>query len=208
MAGAAAFLGGVAATVAAGSSIDLAELPQPATVIADGRFEAGEWTRAAAYALAEGVILYLMADQERLYVATSSRSSGARYTDLYLADATGCLVNLHASMRLGERRLPADGWGDALPAWSWGNNRGWTANAVRAVRTRSPDGSLVFDPFDGQEFVIDRSRFQGELLVRVEVRDFFGQAPDLAYPAGSTREDRSTWAKVRVGGDAPANCSG
>ena len=121
-------------------------------VIADGINNKGEWRRANTIQLGKEFTIYLMADSVWVYLAIFSNGQASHYTDLYLLSAL--LVNLHASMQLGERQLPLDGtWNDETPAWSWGNNKNWIANSVNYKSNASESA-----PFLEQGNPISRTR--------------------------------------------------
>lgn len=169
-----------------------------AAIQTDGRIDAEEWAGAATRDLGEGVTLLVLNRPDGLYLATRSAARGPHYTDLYVAGADAEALNLHASMQTGERRLPAAGWSDAEPAFAWGRQAGWNANTVAERPQASAAASLAeqLQPYDGQEFRIAHERLPVQARWRVEVRDFEGKKPDLAWPPGSTRTDRSSWAPL------------
>jgi len=168
-----------------------------AEIILDGNIDRMEWLSAAQVDLGRGVTLLLKADAE--HVALALRSSGHRYTDLYLALEGGTVLNLHASMQTGERKLSGTAWTDTLPAWTWGNNARWQASTVKPRPNVGEDRPFAEQvaPFDGQEFLIERAvRRATKWTLRIEVRDFTGADADVVWPAASQRFDTTGWATI------------
>jgi hypothetical protein len=138
-------------------------------------------------------------------MAWSGPTTQPFYVDLYLTDASGELLNLHASMQLGERRLSGDDWDDRHPAFTWGEAQGWTANVAAldpAAATTLPFVERL-QPREGIELWLSRERFQPPLLLRFELRDFAGTQPTVSYPQNATRAAADGWASLREAADEP-----
>ena len=127
----------------------------------------------------------------------NNKENVGRYVDLYLENESIGIVNLHASMQLGERKL-IDSWNDTIPAWSWGNNNGWTANVVEPLN-KGGEGSFLASvkPYQGHEFQISKKKIKDKKLkIRLEIKDFIGQAEDIIFPVDSKRNETENWLKV------------
>ena len=193
----AAFLAG---TIAAGA-LATAPVRVPASttaeIIPDGKIDRMEWVHATQVDLGQGVTLRIKADFD--HVALALQSNGRRYTDVYLALGDGTVLNLHASMQTGERKLTGTAWTDTSPAWTWGNNTRWQASTVKPkpnADENRPFAEQVM-PFDGQELLIERAMSRANTwTVRIEVRDFTGTDADAIWPATSSRFDTTGWATI------------
>jgi hypothetical protein len=168
--------------------------PLPCNVTVDGSLNVSEWQSAQRIELANGAALWLKQTTSHVCFAVEQGAAAPRYVDVFIADRAGTLHNLHASMQVGERTLPARRWTDEEPPTAWGQTTGWTANAATQLdpETHGPSIEQVA-PFDGYEFVIDRAQLS-PWRIRVEVRDFHGEARDIVWPAQSRRTDIATWA--------------
>lgn len=168
-----------------------------ADLTVDGRISDVEWAGATVHALENGGRIRIARSGDQLCVAVEGQG-GLHYADLYLAGPEGEIVNLHASMQAGIRRLPREGgWDDRSPDFAWGNTQGWSANTVSWLR--GVDRSLPLEqrltPYDGQEFEIDLATLgRGPWRLRVEASDFRDTPrEDGVWPAGSNRTDISRW---------------
>ena len=168
--------------------------PPPCNVTVDGALDVPEWQGAQRIELTGGAVLWLKQTPAHVCFAVEPNEAGPRYVDVFIADRAGALHNLHASMQVGERALPARRWTDEEPATTWGQTTGWSANAATTLDPETHAPSIEqLAPFDGYEFVIDRAVLS-PWRIRVEVRDFHGEARDIVWPAQSRRTDIATWA--------------
>ncbi len=163
----------------------------------DGRITDQEWAGATVHALENGGRVRIQRRGDALCVAVEGQG-GLHYADLYLAGPAGEIVNLHASMQAGVRRLSrAGGWDDASPDFAWGNTQGWRASTVswRPGVTPSMPLDQALTSFDGQEFEIDLSTLgPGPWRLRVEASDFRDPPrPDGVWPKGSSRTGVDGW---------------
>jgi hypothetical protein len=187
-------LAGLAVQVAAATPF-----PPGRAIVADGRFEAGEWADAERRALPHNIVLATKRTGDRLLLAVMLPPGQLRYLDLYVADRQGQLRNLHASMQQGERLLPqGETWDDRDPAFTWGRSEAWRTNIVE--HSGAPPDAPVdrqLRAYQGFEMDIPLAHLgPGPWRIRLEIRDFRGEAPDIAWPAGSTRHDRSMWLEI------------
>jgi hypothetical protein len=161
----------------------------------DGIIGEAEWAAAAIHDI--GGVVFRVARLGGVLCIAVERAGGGHFTDLYLAGPGGEILNLHASMQLGERRLSAEhGWNAASPAFTWGTPIGWRANTV--VRKPDADPAAPFVEqlltYDGQEFAVDLEALgRGPWRLRIEVSSFGDGAPVAAWPAGADSVDTSGW---------------
>lgn len=160
----------------------------------DGLFQEEAWNRSRSVQITTKHTLYLMQDANDLYLGVKSDEDTGRYLDLYLHNDSIGTINIHASFQLGERKLERQ-WDDEVPAWNWGNNAGWMANKVESV---SEVEDLPFldsvKPYEGFEFRISKAKIKNDKArVRLEIRDFRGQAGDIVFPPDSERLTTENW---------------
>jgi|CXWL01.1.fsa_nt_gi hypothetical protein len=184
------------AAVLAGCATAPPPPPPPCGVVVDGVLNAAEWQSAQRLDLSGGAVLWLIQAPEHVCIAAETRPAGLRFVDIFLTDGAGVTQNLHASMQVGERTLPARGWTDETPATAWGQTTGWRANAVARVPGVADSAPVAeqLAPYEGYEFVIANAARPRPWRMRVEVRDFAGQARDIVWPAQSRRADPASWA--------------
>jgi hypothetical protein len=164
----------------------------------DGFLTDAEWSRAARVSGGDGIEFLFAANDNHYAIAVLSGAKGPHYVDVFVLQG-GEIVNLHASFKVGERRLVGRDWTDSTPATAWGRTTGWTANSVRKRKDVKPETDFArsLEPYQGYEFVLDKSKYgAGPLHVRIEARDFLGQKADVVFPAGSSRFDPTSWAVV------------
>ena len=168
--------------------------PLPCDVMPDGRLGEAAWSGAQRIPLGDTAALLLIQAPEHLCIGIDTRNAGHRYVDVFIQDGARVTHNLHASMQVGERTVPAR-WTDEEPATNWGQTTLWIANAVsRADANTEAPVSEQLEPYDGYEFMIARSRMPRPWRMRIEVRDFDGDARDIVYPVQSRRNDTRSWA--------------
>ena len=170
-------------------------------VVIDGSVSQEEWEGAHRITVAPDVTVQVFQSDKDLLLAVRLTTPSPSYVDLFLLLDDGKRVNLHASMQVGERELPAEGWTDHKPPTHWGRQVHWRANAVKDApdKKATTPVSEMFIPYEGFEFRLSKQRFGGRSLrLRVEVRDFTARRADLVFPAGSTRFDAKSWAELSL----------
>lgn len=171
-------------------------------VLIDGQFAADEWSDAFTLHLAPSVDLYLKQYKGHVFLGVKMAAMSRRYVDMFLLPRDKHVYNLHASMQLGERVLIGSNWSDTNPPTRWGYHLDWTANEAKLDPFADPSVPAVHRifPDDGIEFQLRRSRFQGkQWRIRIEIRDFDGQLPDIIFPADSERKTSAHWAILELG---------
>ena len=173
---------------------ELVRVPAGKPVMVDGKIERGEWSDAAEVKMRDGARLYLKSAGDFVCVAVLFPTSRSGFTDLYIASEGGNIDDLHASAKLGERRLHNGKW----PDWnSWWNNDGWVANVsqVRSFEKRT------FMPANAREYQIKRSRFGGHvwrLMVDLSLDSEPGEYTVVRFPESTSNSNPQTWLKVQV----------
>lgn len=167
-------------------------LPNGKPVMIDGRLEKDEWADATVVDFPGLARLYGKKSTEYVWLAIEFTGAETGALDLYLAPGDGGIYDLHASAKLGERKLIGGKW----PDWTWWNNTGWVANVSRVESFEKPS----FLPANVREYQIQRSRFPAkEWKVRFE---FLTPAePDwktTPYPPGTTNTDPKGWLVLQL----------
>ena len=155
-------------------------------VITDGLFTEPCWKESTPYILNDSISLYLLKSQHNLAIGIKNSSNQKVYVDLYL-QTIDTIWNLHASMKLGQRKaIAVDNLLDlSFPPWVWGNNVGWIAN-ITSLDNRM-DKSLDFHqrslPAEGIEFFIDRTQPGWDSLhFYLKIKHFTDESVLLAIP--------------------------
>lgn len=170
-------------------------------VLTDGKFSSEEWRDAITVAAAPSVKLYLKQFRNNVFIGVNMETESPSYVDIFLQTGDNQLYNLHASAQIGERLLTGDAWTDTNPPPRWGNHVDWIANEAKvdSDKTRDLPFPKKLFPYAGMEFQLRRSRFTGKSWrIRIEVRDFVGQSPDIVFPNGSERKNTTRWAILNL----------
>lgn len=132
----------------------------PATVMIDGVLSPGEWDGAVSRGNPETGAVHVMRSGSYLNVAVVFPEGEGGFVDLFVS-MCGETYALHASAKLGERRVTADS-----ADWDWWNNAGWVANTTRVDSFEA----RTFLPAPVREFQIALDKFAGRLWgLRVEL---------------------------------------
>jgi hypothetical protein len=179
--------------VAAGENPhEIVLVPTGKPVMLDGKIESGEWSDATEVQMPNNGKLYLKRSNEFLYVAVQLPASRSGFTDLYLASEDGAIDDLHASAKLGERRLENGKW----PEWTnWWNNQDWVANVSRVESFQK----RTFLPATVREYQIRSSHFRGSrLCLRLEMslESRGGKYELVRFPASASDSDLQNWLRV------------
>lgn len=169
------------------------------TITIDGFFQEAVWSSAFKINLADSATLYLAQTKEDLLIGVHRRAGFTSYTDVFIK--TNQLLNLHASMQLGERILPNDNsWNDEYPKWNWGNNHLWAANKVKLKKDAIE--SLPFEKqietYQGQEFKISKAKLSHRIYLLVLVRNFTNEKTRFTYPAKVNLKSYRSWLKISL----------
>lgn len=169
-------------------------LGRPAMI--DGRLDPGEWSGAAQWEAPGLARFHIQQTEGCVWIAMELTGAENGTVDLYLATDAG-LVNLHASAKLGERRLTEGAW----PTWEWWNNRGWVANTSRFDAFEKA-GPRRFLRETVREFQIRRDRFPGRrwrIMAEVMTEGPSGWTT-RAHPAGAKNDAPAGWIELDLGG--------
>lgn len=176
------------------------QVPKRSTVSVkiDGQIGSEEWDGAHELKIAPDVTLLIFHTKDSVHLAVRLRTDSPSYVDLFLLLNDEKPINLHASMQVGERKLPRAGWTDRDPPTHWGRQDRWKANSVKEVPGKPASAPLreTIVPYDGFEFLLSKDRFgRRDWRLRLEVRDFAGERKDIVFPNPSSRMDASSWAE-------------
>jgi hypothetical protein len=121
----------------------------------DGVLSKDEWQNAKRVEVPGVATLYFQQPTEFVYIAVEYTKQPSGIVDLYLSPAEGEIYDLHASAKLGERKLHSNAYSD----WTWWNNRDWTANVSRNVSRVDSFEKRTFLSAPVREYQIRRVRF-------------------------------------------------
>lgn len=167
-------------------------------LVLDGKVGAAEWAGVPGQQVEGGATLFTRMHGENLYVAIRLPPGAYRYADLYIADRTGRILNLHTSMRFGERVLTAVD-GDKGPPFVWEPNTGWYGSTA-PYREGEQDRPLTeqFHPYEGYEMRVPvRMLGPRPWTYRLELRSFGTGEGVWTYPVDSSLADWKSWPELR-----------
>jgi hypothetical protein len=174
---------------------ELVHVPTGKPVMVDGKIWPGEWSDAAEAEVPGGARLYIKTSGDFVYVAVQFPAGRSGFTDIYITWEDGGIYDLHASAKLGERRLDGGKW----PEWSnWWNNRGWVANISQVDSFEK----RTFVPAGVREYQIERSRFVGReerLMLDMSMKSQGGKYTVVRFPASASDSNPEKWLRVQFG---------
>ncbi|MBF8964903.1 hypothetical protein I0P70_16765 [Pontibacter sp. FD36] len=179
---------------------DQVAIPKGKPVMVDGRFSAGEWTDAKTLKVQEDIMLYLKQSADYVYIGVQAPVQNYRsgWMELYLADGPESIVNLHASRKLGERKLMNGEWG---PWKEWWTNQGkWHANYYRPDDVQE-DGrwKVVQLQDEGWEYQIRRSAFgNGPWKIMLDVSLMAEEVQTIKYPSNAEDTNPENWLLLKI----------
>ena len=164
----------------------------------DGSCGKDEWQAATQIELPAQVSVFLMHDQDSLFVCAKGKAEDHTVIDLYIEHAeTGHLHNLHASAQLGERLLTDKEWSES----EFWNLEGWGGFWVPyAGNEETEDGMRTkFLKGSHREIQVLRKKFAGNtwsMMIGVSAVNHEGKyGAEFFYPEGAVDTDKSTWEK-------------
>jgi len=162
----------------------------------DGRCDTEEWRSATKFELPAKSSVYLMHDNDSLYVCAKGKSEDYAVIDIYIDNAeTGVLHNLHASAQLSERLFKGKKWGEP-DRW---NLKNWSGFWVPyAGNEQTEDGKRPkFLKGSHREMQVFRKKFIGKTWnIMISVSSIYHEEgfTTFSYPEKAVDTDKSTWA--------------
>ena len=167
------------------------QVPNGRPVIVDGKLDSGKWDDATVREL-PGLAKVRIKQCDQYVFLAITLNSGDGAVDLYLSPSASEVYDLHASAKLGERKLRNGVW----PAWNWWNNPGCVANTSRAESFQR--GSFL--PTATREYQISKTRFPGrswKVMFGVAVPGQPNWSTDR-YPSGATPTNTDAWIQLEL----------
>ncbi|MGY4399048.1 hypothetical protein ACVWZA_004261 [Sphingomonas sp. UYAg733] len=132
-----------------------------AAAMIDGVISPDEWQGALVREVPDAGTIHIRRTARHLHIAVAFAGRQSGFTDLFVSPGCGRTIDLHASAKLGERRVPA-----ATDDWIWWNNDRWVANVSRV----DSFAARTFLPTPVREYHIALARFPGtKWRIRVEL---------------------------------------
>jgi len=162
----------------------------------DGRCDTEEWHSATKFELPAKSSVYLMHDNDSLYVCAKGKDEDYAVIDIYIDNAeTGVLHNLHASAQLSERLFKGKKWGEP-DRW---NLKNWSGFWVPyAGNEQTEDGKRPkFLKGSHREMQVLRKKFVGKTWnIMISVSSIYHKEgfTTFSYPEKAVDTDKSTWA--------------
>jgi hypothetical protein len=160
----------------------------------DGKISESEWDDALKITTPDGVELRFKTHDHYLLVMVQHPTGTNGFDDLFLTARGLGIFDLHASAKLGERKLAAN---HTWPEWRWWNNQDWAANVSRVESFQEPR----FLPESVREFQIDRSRLGGNtirLRLVTTTLDAKGEPTEITCPAGTSDTKSLGWLVLQL----------
>jgi hypothetical protein len=175
-------------------------VPKGKPIMVDGRFGTGEWADAKTINVQESITLYLKQSADYVYIGIQAPVQNYRsgWIELYLSDGADNIINLHASRKLGERKMVNGEWG---PWKDWWTNQGkWHANYYRPDDVQE-DGrwKVVQLQDEGWEYQIRKSAFgKGLWKVFLDVSLLTEEVQSIKYPANGADSKPENWLQLKI----------
>ncbi len=169
-------------------------VPHGRPVLLDGTAEPGEWTDANATALSGGIRFYVKQSEQYLWLAIELPAGNDGAIDLYISPSLSEIYDLHASAKLGERKLSNGKWAE----WEWWNNRSWVANTSRVDSFEKAS----FLPTNVREYQIRIDKF-AERKWKVMFELLTPAKPEwktTAYPEHASNSNTKNWWTLNLEG--------
>lgn len=164
----------------------------------DGRCSDDEWQAATKIELPAQVSIYLMHDEDSLFVCARGKPEDYTVIDIYIEHAeTGHLHNLHASAQLAERTLTDEEWSES----SFWNLEDWGGFWVPYAGNEEVEGEMRTRFLKGsdREIQVLRRKFPGNhwnLMIGVSgVHHEGAYGAEFSHPEGAVDTDGSTWGR-------------
>jgi len=167
-------------------------VPYGKPIMIDGFFSENEWEDAKVITIDNHLKLLFKQTREFVYIGIQPQNAGFNggWVDLYISDEENRTFDLHASQKLGERKLNNGQW-EAWEKW-WTNGDKWSANFMRIddkkVNGITSETQLVDN---GWEYQIRKNQFSGNIWkIQFDISVVLNEFKKIKYPEGlSTRTD-------------------
>ena len=162
----------------------------------DGRCDKDEWQAATKIELPAQVSVYLMHDNDALFVCAKGKAEDFTVIDVYVQHPeTGHLHNLHASAQLGERLLTDTEWSES----EFWNLSDWGGFWVPYAGTEDTDDGPKTKFLEGshREIQVLRKKFTSDtwtMMIAVGAVYHEGEyGAEFSDPEQAVDTDASTW---------------
>jgi hypothetical protein len=174
--------------VAASAATNLPpNVPSGRAPMVDNNNSPEEWRGSSKVDLPGGAQLWVLQNDDYIFLCVRAPRPVVFGVDLYIADAGGRVINLQAAAQLGERTAVEGKW----PEMTWWNNLGWTATIVPYVLNK--EGRPEFRATAAKEFQLNKLRFK-EKSYRIRLTYQFGrEGPAQTFPVGALAADPVNW---------------
>jgi len=167
------------------------------TPLFDGRCDKNEWSSALKFELPAQTFVYLMHDNDSLYICAKGKPEDYAVIDIYIENAkTGYLHNLHASAQLGEKVFKGKEWSKP-DRW---NLKNWSGFWVPyAGRVKAEDGlKPKFLKGSHREMQILRKKFPTDtwnMMIAISGVYQGKNSTAFSYPEKAVDTNSTTWTK-------------
>ena len=168
-------------------------VPHGIPVMIDGDFTGKEWNDGKVITIQDSIKLFFKQTEEFVFIGIEPPKKGYNggWIDLYLSEGENNIFNLHASRKLGERKLTNGKWED----WDkWWTNKGkWKANYIRPddIEENGKTKAIQLKD-DGWEYQIRKDKFgKGNWRILFEISIVLNGFKNIKYPNELTTEAKN-----------------
>lgn len=178
-------------------------------VLIDGIFSTDEWTDAAKMKINKSAVLFFKEKLGHVFIGVKLTRLKSPCIDLFITTDKKEICQMHVSAQLGERiltEIPEPGKG---PAYRFGWTKDWYANEVRwdetwlrqmeksSGKSRDEIFYKAVYPFDGFEFQIKKSKFNGRIwFFKIRIASHPHWDKPILFPSDGELNDLTNWVKL------------
>lgn len=175
-------------------------IPEGKTIMVDGKFSEQEWSDAKTMTISEKIKLYFKQSEEYVFIGIEPPLEGYNggWVDLYIEGTDDEILNLHASRKLGERKLSNGQWQE-WQKW-WTNEGSWRANYIRPDDIEENGEKKVIQLKDeGWEYQIKKSRFKNnQWKLMFDISIVLKGFKNIKYPTDSENTKSNKWLIIEL----------
>ncbi len=178
------------------ASPGIAIKPSNKTVLLDGYCGNDEWQSATEIALPAQAYIYLMYDEDYLYICAKGKAEDITVLDLYIKGSEGGLPHkYHLSAQMGEKVLSDRGWETTSKEFGFNDYAGfWVPYA--GLEDQENRKNPKFSRGTHRQVQISRKKFPGKVLhmmFGVSAIKHNDEWAEFFFPEEAVADEFSTW---------------
>lgn len=174
-------------------------------ISANGVFDEQQWQNAIKKPITESLDLLLLQSDDNIYIGIKSHSETIKTSsDIFIENDLNEKLNLHASMKIGERNFSKKSWDPKINPFTWGNNKLWTANITKWDEKKKDQKLAMvykFEYMEGQEFIISKEKLRSKafnLRLKINVINKLDKVKTVEYPSANASLKPSYWLNIKL----------